>query len=138
MGTVPIWKVRVGDQEMYLRDLPVGVLERITPAWSTAIVAPLLDLRVAELLLHAAHDALGTTRRRHLSTRAVVSAFVLADDDLPTLWMDGIPEEPQRHADAWIALLCRPPYCYTPKQVREEFTVRDLLLISEAAESRDG
>jgi hypothetical protein len=137
MGVAPIWTVTVGDREFYLRDLPIGTLERITPSWSLAIAAPLMDLRIAEALYQAAHEHLGEQPRRHLSTRALIAAFQPNDDDLPSVWMDGIPDDTQRDSDAWIATLCRPPYCYTPRQVREEFTVRDLLVLRDAAESRD-
>lgn len=134
---MPVWQVRVGDTDIALRDLPVGLLERVKPAWSALVAAPLVDLDAAEALLRAAHLHAGVAVPRNMSTRALLAAYTTTEDDLPDVWMDGAPEDAQRHTDPWIALLCRPPYSYTPKQVREEFTVRDFLLLREAAESRD-
>lgn len=53
-------------------------------------------------------------------------------DDRPTVWSDGKPSG-GRTLDGAIAHLCRPPWCYTPAQVRNEFTLRDLQLIGDAS-----
>jgi hypothetical protein len=33
-----------------------------------------------------------------------------------------------------IVQLCRPPFCFTPRQVREEFTARDVALLMLAVD----
>ena len=37
--------------------------------------------------------------------------------------------------DGWLSVLIRPPYCFTPRQVRDEFSVRDLMLLNLVTET---
>lgn len=50
---------------------------------------------------------------------------------VPHMWSDGAPRG-GRTLDAWIVKLVRHPYSFTPRQVREDFTLRDLELIVSA------
>lgn len=64
-------------------------------------------------------------------TDVTLSQIRLSDNDLPDMWSDGKPRG-GRTFDAWVALLTRPPWSFTPEQIRTEFTWRDLQLIGDA------
>lgn len=52
-----------------------------------------------------------------------------AEDDLPDMYLDGVPSNPTRETDRWIPQLCPP---FTPRQIRQEFTLRDIHLLAAA------
>lgn len=83
--------------------------------------------------------ACATVAGRHVGLSDVsqvrLSDFRRAKDDIAKVWRDGLPERSGRASDVWIAQLCRPPFSFTPRQVREDFTVRDIKLVLEANRS---
>lgn len=52
--------------------------------------------------------------------------WTAAEQDLPAEYSDGVPVNPKRESDRWISQLCPP---FTPSQVRDQFTLRDLQLL---------
>lgn len=90
-----VWAVRVADQEIQIRDLPVGVLAQISKetdqSWILTQAAPLLNLEVAEKVIEAACQELGIDKPEKLTARTVQDFFVQVDDDLPEQFEDGLP-----------------------------------------------
>lgn len=90
------WAVRVAGQEMQIRDLPVGVLNKIAKdtgqSWMMGRVAPLLDLDVAVAVLKAVCKQLDVEMPTDLTGRTIFDYFVEVEDDLPEQFENGVPQ----------------------------------------------
>ena len=62
--------------------------------------------------------------------RVRLGDFRRSTSDVPTYFEDGLPRGGRLYDD-WVVLLTRRGF--TPRQIREEFTMRDLALLSAAA-----
>lgn len=90
------WAVAIAGREFQIRDLPVGVLDKIAKDtgqnWMLGRVAPLLDLQVAQAVLTAVCEHLGVEAPTNLTGRTIVDYFIEVDEDLPEEFEDGIPQ----------------------------------------------
>lgn len=124
--------LRVAGRLLRVDDLPLGLLDALEQECGCPLgeVAPGRDASHAAatarmLISHAGLD-------ESLVGRVRLTDFESAEDDLPTLFVDGVPKGGGRATDVWIAQLCRPPFAFTPRQVRNEFSRRDVTLLVEA------
>lgn len=130
--------MQIGDATMHVRDLSIGELTRIAKArnltYRDLLYRPLYDLGAAAELVTLCAASLGVEPPQP-TARAISQALVLTDDDLPEMLENGVPSVGGRDEDGWLAVLCRPPWNFTARQIREEFTVRDLQLMVFVAEA---
>lgn len=89
------WAVKIAGQEFQIRDLPVGVLDKIAKDtgqnWMMGRVAPLLDLGVAQAVLAAVCEHLGVPIPENLTGRTIFDYFTEVEEDLPEQFDDGVP-----------------------------------------------
>lgn len=129
------------------QDLTLAAHERLVDQLDEPFgrVAPWASAEHARACAIEAHRVLGVTEDVDDVTLGQFTSLLQFDeigqpelaDDVPDEWIDGVPASGTgRVADRWIAQLCVPPFSFTPRQVRDEFTVRDLELIVAASLSR--
>lgn len=128
-----MWALNWQGRQVRGDDLTLGEVEEVERLAGSpwARVMPWNSARHARACATVAAARLGVAD----VSMARMSDFVKADDDLAKLWQDGVPTSGGRGADRWIAQLCLPPFSFTPRQVRDEFTVRDIEVILMARRS---
>lgn len=94
-----VWAVRLEGRDVQVRDLPIATLERIAKKysiqpWLTLVYAPLTDGDAAIELIAAAAEQLDVKPPEVVTGRSALAIFVQVDDDLPTLFEDGVPDPP--------------------------------------------
>lgn len=127
-----MWELRYAGHVVRWDDLTLTEVEAIEQA-AGAVWPKISPTRCAR---HAMAIARVSLARFGLSAEAGqvrVRDWKLAVDDLPDLFVDEVPSNPRREGDRWIVQLCPP---FTPRQVREEFTLRDLYLLATAKGKR--
>lgn len=86
MSDLGVWEIRIGDQAVEVRDLPlqdVAHIARVTDiSWAVIVGMPFADLNVAELLLETAARYLGidSPDKSTLTPRAIMDYFVDVSD----------------------------------------------------------
>ena len=120
-----MWVLEIEGRQHRLDDLTVAQAEKL----SIATGVPWWELDPAGTVAHL--KAWVTIVGVDPNT-VRLSQLTAGKDDLPVMWEDGRPSG-GRPLDGWLASLTRPPWSFTPRQVREDFTLRDLRLISEAS-----
>lgn len=119
-----MWSIWRDGREHRLDDVPLGDLLALERQ---------LDANLDELNPRAnAQHARALARLLVGDTDVRLTDIRVSVDDRPISWSDGKPSG-GRTLDGAIARLCRPPWSYTPHQVRTEFTLRDLQLIGDAS-----
>lgn len=92
------WACEVpGGTSFRLADLPIDAVGEIAReaglGWFYAIQAPQLDDRVMVGLYRYCCERAGATVPDPLTGRILESAFTQVEDDLPTVFADGLPKE---------------------------------------------
>lgn len=120
-----MWSVWVDGAERRLADVPLSdvlELERRCQTKLETFDPRRVARHAAELCLLLGVDP----------SQVDMSDIRPSDPDLPAYWTDGKPAG-GRTLDGWIVAMCKPPFSFTPHQVRTEFTLRDLELIVSAS-----
>lgn len=117
-----MWSVWKDGVEHRLDDLPLAAIVNLERRAGVPLhqINPRYHGTHARLVADAlglSHETLGLTH------------FRVSAPDVPDYWANGAPVGPHRTLDGVIIRMCRPPWSFTPRQVREDFTLRDLELL---------